>query len=93
MAPVQDRTSSVFAGQGSPLLQARTPASPARQARIERRISNHPPNWSLNDESGPQRDHRAPSLGDLHQELEAENEAAMVCLDVHNPLIYNSKLT
>jgi len=65
----------------SPLLQARSPvpSSRARQSpRIERRISNLPPSWNLNDDAGPQHHHRAPSLGELHQELESEQEAAVV---------------
>jgi hypothetical protein len=44
---------------------------------------SHGPNWSQSS-SSPTRHARQPSLGELHQELESEQEAQVVCKSLHS---------
>lgn len=83
-SPLSQSPSIAFATSADTL----NPGSPRRRGspRMERRRSSMLGNWNLNDSAGisagamaDPNHQRTPSLGELHQELENEQEAQVVC--------------
>ena len=62
-------------------LQLNDPAIPAPGEMVTESPSQRRSSLSSSPLTADPNHHRAPSLGELHQELEAEQEAHVVCYD------------